>query len=134
MHGPTGDHVLIQDPFGNGLAELEHGPLTTRIRMADGSVAEDADPEALMLRLTGLPLPVRGIGDWLSGRLPPAETRDWVLDRDSLGRTSRLVRDGWSVRFEYAEALAEALPARIFASRQDALELRLSADRWTLEP
>lgn len=133
-HAPDSDRVLVADPFGSGIAELDRRPGLARLTLADGRVSEDVDAEALMRGVTGLPLPVAGVGEWLTGRLAEGpDNRFRRVERDAFGRAVTLERDGWQVRFDYAEDLAEALPSRIQARRADELELRLSVDNWTID-
>lgn len=129
-HSPGADRVMIADPFGSGIAELDRRPEMTRLTFADGRVSEDADPAALMQRLTGMSLPVDRVGKWLTGRPVGGEGGGANAEIDALGRTVAIDREGWKIRFEYAEDLADALPAKVFARRSDELELRLSVERW----
>ena len=128
-HAPETDDVLIQDPFGSGLAELHRRPEGTRLKLHDGRIVEADDPAALLRREIGMALPVAAFGGWLTGR-PAAGVERRELD--ALGRVVGLDADGWTIRFEYAEDLAEALPSRVVASGTDGLELRLSVERWEL--
>lgn len=129
QHAGNVDVVLLQDPFGRGVAEIEQGEGGARARLAEGRILEAADAAELVFQLTGIRLPLAGVGRWLPARLATTGAGR----RDAQGRLLMLERDGWQIEYGYGEDAPEALPARIFA-RYGELELRLSIERWELAP
>lgn len=127
-HRGDEDTVLLQDPFGRGLAELFSGPGGAELRTADGTVRRAADGDALVAELSGVAVPVAAIGSWLAGRVGAHE----AVERDAAGRVVRLQRDGWQVDYRYGDG--EPLPDRIIAVRPGGPEVRLTVDRWEILP
>ena len=132
FHSSVGDRVLLQDPFGGGVAELTDYGRGARMVQANGEVSEAADAPQLMATLTGVALPLRNVARWLSGRaLPPSG-----VERDALGRPAKFDAEGWHIRYEYdGDALGDAdlLPARVFAAHRQGIELRLAIENWRLD-
>ena len=128
QHRGNEDTVLLQDPFGRGLAELFSGPGGAELRTADGAVRRADHGDALVAELSGVAVPVAAIGEWLSGRVGSGE----VAQRDARGRVIRLLRDGWQVDYRYGDG--EPLPDRITAARPGGPEVRLTVDRWEVLP
>lgn len=128
QHRGAEDTVLLQDPFGRGLAELHSGPWGAELRLADGEVRRAANGDALVAELSGVAVPVAAIGEWLAGRVVAADD----VARDAAGRVVRLQRDGWQVDYRYGDG--EPLPERIVATRDGGPEVRLSVDRWEVLP
>lgn len=126
-HDRDGDAVLVQDPFGGGVAELDAGPDGARMRLADGQVATAADARELMHQLTGVALPVRELAQWLTAR----GSVDGDAERDALGRVVRQTRQGWRLDYRYDDAAGDALPSRIVAANGRGIELRLAIEVWT---
>ena len=129
---PVETRVLVQDPFGGGVAELSDGVSGARLRLANGEVTEAADARQLMLSLTGVALPVSSVGRWLTGRALPTSG----VERDALGRAVRFFADGWQVEYEYESAGpadADLLPLRVSAADRRGIELRLAIESWTFD-
>jgi outer membrane lipoprotein LolB len=132
QHGPGGDRVFVQDPFGGGVAELTENAQGARMVRASGEIDEAADAPQLMYALTGVALPVRSVARWLTGRALPATG----VERDAVGRPRRFAADGWKIEYEYESAAAgdaDLLPSRIMAVDGTGIELRLAIESWTLD-
>lgn len=130
MHGAAIDRLLIANPLGMGLAEIEMNPLMSRLQTADGRQHESSDPAALLEEVTGLALPVRRLPAWLLGTAGP----DAILERDASGRPLRLREAEWQVDYTYADDLPGALPAGLTLSRGAEVELRLRIEAWRETP
>ena len=129
-HNVQGDAVLVQDPFGGGVAELDARASGARMRLADGQVAEASDASELMQRLTGVALPVRDLARWLTAR--GIDGSGAAPERDGLGRVARQVRQGWQIDYRNDDDVADALPSRIVAANGQGIELRLAIEAWTV--
>lgn len=129
-HRPPENLLLIANPLGHAVAELNIGPSLSRLQLADGSIRESSDPEDLIAAVTGHRLPVTRIPAWLVGR-GAAHAR---LDSDSAGRPQRLDEDGWQIDYAYDELRADAPPARLTIRRSGALELHLRIEEWKALP
>lgn len=130
IHRPPDNQLLIANPLGHAVAELDTTPGRSRLQLADGSQQESDDPEALIGSVTGRRLPVTRIPAWLLGR--GGNTAQILTD--PLGRPTRLSEDGWQIEYTYDEDRAGAPPARISVSRPGDLELRLRIEEWKASP
>ncbi len=129
-HRAGNDRILIANPLGIGIAEIDAAPGLARLRTADGTVRESDDADALMEAATGERLPVARLPAWLLGRGGSAGT----LERDGQQRPLRLAEAGWRIDYAYDDFAADALPARITLRRAEAVELRLRIEEWRVAP
>ena len=94
------DTLDIRNPLGGSLAKITIS--TSGAKLEDGSkVYEAHDPDTLLQNYLGLPIPARGLSNWLNGepRLgPPAS-----IERDSLNRASTMIQDNWNMSFSWTE-------------------------------
>jgi outer membrane lipoprotein LolB len=125
-HRRGGDRILVANPLGVGIAEIDSGPDGARLRTADGRFREGPDPDALLEELTGQRLPVRRLPQWLLGQGGEAGH----LTRDGEGRVLRLEEAGWQVDYSYGDGGPDAPPSAVVLSRPDEIELRLRIDDW----
>ena len=123
------DRILIANPLGVGIAEIETGPTLSILRTADGRQHESSDPDALIEQITGQRLPIRQLPDWLLGRGNPAR-----IDNDANGRPARLDAAGWQVEYVYPDSAPGALPERVTLRRDGEIELRLRIETWRTAP
>lgn len=122
--------VLIANPLGIGLAELETRPGMARLSTGDKRQYTGTDAEALLYEVTGQALPIRHLPAWLLGRA----NADGQLTRDRQGRPLRLQEAGWEIDYEYTEENDSALPQRLLLRRPPDLELRLRIEEWKSAP
>lgn len=126
QHRQGGDQFQILSPLGQTVAEIDFNPQGARLRTADGVVHEAARPDELVLELLGYPLPIDRLAAWVLAR-PQGEAH---VERDPSGRPVLLAESGWQIIYEYEEASSEALPVRLFVSRDGGPELRLRIEAW----
>jgi len=129
-HRGGNNRILVANPLGVGVAEIDATPALSRLRTADGAVRESADAEELMAAVSGERLPVLRLPDWLLGRGGAASQ----IERDAQERPIRLSEAGWQVDYAYDDGAADALPARVTLRRADAIELRLRIEEWRQAP
>ena len=120
------DRILISSPLGVGVAEIDVGPASGRLRTADGQLRESADADALLAEVTGQRLPVRQLPSWLLGRAGSAS----VVTSDSAGRPARLVEAGWQIDYAYPDDTPDALPTLVSLRRDSEIDLRLRIEEW----
>lgn len=130
QHRAAGDQILLANPIGIGIAEIEATPDSARLRTADGRVFESADPDALVEEVTGQPLPIRRMPAWLLGRAG----RHGRLALDDHGRPLSLAEAGWSIDYQYDSPDVDAPPSRLTIRRGEAIELRLRIEEWKSTP
>lgn len=129
-HRDGGERILLANPLGAGIAEIESSPGHARLRTADGKLYEAEDPDLLVEQVTGQPLPVARLPTWLLGR----STGAGKTARDAAGRPAHLADAGWQIDYAYDDDAADALPARITLRRGDEIELRLRIEEWRTLP
>jgi len=126
QHRAGDNHILIANPLGIGIAEIDATPELSRLRTADGAVRESFDADELMAAATGERLPVLRLPAWLLGRGDATSQ----IEYDDQQRPSRLSEAGWQVDYVYDDSAADALPARVTLRRAEAIELRLRIEAW----
>ncbi|MFZ2266162.1 MAG: lipoprotein insertase outer membrane protein LolB [Azonexus sp.] len=129
-HKNGADRLLIANPLGIGMAEIEITPALSRLRTADGRQHESSDPDALIAEVTGQALPVSRLPAWLLGRAEPNTS----VEPDASGRPGRFREAGWQIEYAYADETANALPTRLTLSREPDIELRLRIEEWRDAP
>lgn len=128
-HRNGNDRILIANPLGVGIAEIDSAPAHARLRTGDGQEREASDPDTLLASVTGQALPVRRLPDWLLGR---GDERG--IERDAAGRPARLNEAGWQVDYSYPDDAPGALPERVTLRQDGTLELRLRIETWKTAP
>ena len=93
-HASGGDEMVINTPFGQGVARIVRDGNAVQLTTADGKQHRANDAEDLTERVLGFRVPIVGLADWVRGRpSPELESRGWkmeVQERDAQGRPSRL--------------------------------------------
>ena len=128
-HKNGNDRILIANPLGVGLAEIDAGPTLSRLQTSDGREFASTDPDLLIEEITGQRLPIRQLPDWLLGRGDPAR-----IENDVNGRPVRLNEAGWQIDYAYADSAPGALPERVTVSRGEEIELLLRIEEWSVAP
>lgn len=128
-HANGGDRVLLANPLGIGIAEIDAGPGRASLRTSDGKTWVGDDADRLLAEATGQPLPVSRLPAWLLGR----PTAGGQLGRDAQGRPARLSEAGWQIDYAYADDNPDALPTRLTA-QGERIELRLRLETWKTLP
>lgn len=123
------DRVLLANPLGIGLAEIDAAPGHAVLRTSDGKIYQADEPDQLLAEATGQPLPLSRLPAWLLGRASPAGT----LERDTHTRPLRLLEDGWLIEYRYGDDDPDALPQQLQVSGNN-IELRLRIETWKTKP
>jgi outer membrane lipoprotein LolB len=126
QHGSDGEHILIANPLGVGVAEIDSTPSLSRLRTGNNEVRESSDPDELVESVTGQRLPIARLPAWLLGR----SSGNAKISRDLQGRPQELHDAPWQVAYFYDDESPDALPARLEIRRGDDLELRLRIEEW----
>lgn len=123
QHQPDSDWILLANPLGHGIAEIESRRQVARLRTADGQHREAADADALTAEVTGQRLPVTRLPAWLLGRSPATRL-------DAQGRPQQANEDGWQIDYVYDHDGSDALPSGLTLRRAEEIELRLRIEEW----
>lgn len=90
----------IRSPLGNLLAKILIGPSISKLE--DGKrTLEARDPDNLLQNYLGIPLPAKGLDQWLKGE-PRSGTAASIL-RDLQARPERLTQDDWTIDYRWNE-------------------------------
>ncbi|TSA14434.1 MAG: outer membrane lipoprotein LolB [Betaproteobacteria bacterium] len=126
QHDPTGDDLLISNPFGQGVARIVRRDARVTLTTSDQKVYEANDVEALTAEVLGWRLPLAGLPDWVRGRAAAGSPAQERLDH--IRRLAELRQAGWLVEFlDYSDT--SGLPTRLRLSREE-VEIRLVIDQW----
>lgn len=125
-HRGASDRVLLANPLGYSIAEIEMMPGLARLRSSDGLQRESTDADALIEEITGQRLPVSRLSAWLLGRAGSGAR----IEADPQGRPLRLNEAGWQVEYSYPDDRANALPSLLNVSRPGDIELKLRIEEW----
>lgn len=129
-HRGEQDRLLLANPIGIGLAEIDMRPGRSTLRLANGDTRESTEPESLIEEVTGQRLPVGRLAAWLLGRAGISGK----LTHDPLGRPSRLDEAGWRIDYAYELDTPSAPPARLTLIDGQGIELKLRIEEWKEAP
>lgn len=124
QHSPEHDRLLLSDPLGRGIAAIDRRPGLARLTAANGEEHLASDADSLIRQISGLPLPVNALADWLGNRNPHGDRIDLLPD----GRPSRRHSQGWWIDYSYVDGTVT--PRRITARWGEDIELRLAIESW----
>lgn len=97
-HDGQFDILDLRNPVGGALAKITIGPSSAKLDDGKG-VYEAHDADTLVQNYLGLPLPARGLANWLSGL--PRIGASSTLTRDAMNRTQRLIQDNWEMTYQW---------------------------------
>lgn len=129
-HQQGEDYVIdLIGPLGQGRMKVEGGPRGVRLQTADG-VLEAANPDDLLIRATGLRIPINGLRYWALGL--PESAKASRLEGDANQRLALLEQGGWRIDYaRYGRFEGLELPKLIQAQQKD-LKVKLIIDQWSL--
>lgn len=135
QHRGASDHILVADPLGQGIAEIEQDGAGARLRTRDGRQYRATDAATLLKDATGYPLPLGELPAWLIGR----PTAAGQIQPDEQGRPRTLADAGWQIEYVYDSDAPAALPVLLTLRRGSSpelrsLELRLRIEEWRSNP
>ncbi|QKM61293.1 lipoprotein insertase outer membrane protein LolB [Polynucleobacter arcticus] len=106
--GGSGGFTLIQDaqtdvleirnPVGGSIAKITIKP-GEAILERDGQLTTAIDADTLIQNTLGLPLPARGLSDWLRGQTRPGGNAS--VERNVKGQVSKITQDGWTLNYNW---------------------------------
>ena len=95
------DTLEIRGPMGGAIAKITINP-GEAILERDGKKVSAIDADTLIQNTLGLPLPARGLSNWLNGQLRAGSPAR--LERDNLGQVKRISQDGWDLAYVWNES------------------------------
>jgi len=92
------DILEIRNPMGGSIAKITITPGEATLER-DGQIVTAIDADTLVQNTLGLPLPARGLSNWLRGEVRPGSEAS--VDRNSKGQVSRISQDGWDLVYTW---------------------------------
>lgn len=133
LQQPAFNYVMqIFNPLtGAMIARLSRKSGGVSLLADDGRIYRDTDEERLLLKQSGLNLPVKGMQYWVRGIASPKHKVD-ELQLDVYGRPQVLQQAGWKIKYSrYANNNYNAMPNRVVLVRgKDNLYVKMIAKKW----
>ena len=95
------DVLEIRNPVGGSIAKITIKP-GEAILERDGQLTTAIDADTLIQNTLGLPLPARGLSDWLRGKTRPGGNAS--VERNAKGQVSKITQDGWTLNYNWNNA------------------------------
>ena len=120
------DVLEIRNPMGGSIAKITITPGEATLE-SDGKVVTAVDADALVQNTLGLPLPARGLSNWLRGEIRPGSEAS--VDRNAKGQVSKISQDGWDLVYTWSNTnrLEKLIMTR--SSNLGSIDIRLVFDR-----
>jgi outer membrane biogenesis lipoprotein LolB/uncharacterized protein HemY len=94
------DTLEIRNPVGGAIAKITITPGEATLER-DGQITSAIDADTLVQNALGLPLPARGLSNWLRGETRPGSEAS--VERNNKGQVSEIRQDGWNLRYTWSE-------------------------------
>jgi outer membrane biogenesis lipoprotein LolB/tetratricopeptide (TPR) repeat protein len=119
------DVLEIRNPVGGSIAKITIKP-GEAILERDGQLTTAIDADTLIQNTLGLPLPARGLSDWLRGKTRPGGNAS--VERNTKGQVSKITQDGWTLNYNWnnAQRLEKLMMTR--RSNIGSIDIRLVFD------
>lgn len=124
--------VRLVAPLGQGAVHINGNDDGVTISLADGSTEHSEHANELFTAMTGLPLPVEGLQDWLRG-MPMQGEEIQTISWNEQAQLYKLEQSGWRVEMNrYKTVAGYELPHAFYLEREDQPELsvRLLVREW----
>jgi outer membrane biogenesis lipoprotein LolB len=92
------DDLEIRSPIGSSIAKIQIKPGSASLEQ-NGKIVTAIDADQLMAQTLGLPLPARGLTEWLSG-FPRAGSQG-TLKRNVAGQVEEIIQDNWTLKYTW---------------------------------
>ncbi len=92
------DILEIRNPVGGSLAKITITPGEATLER-DGQIVTAIDTDTLIQNTLGLPLPARGLSNWLRGEIRPGSEAS--VERNNRGQVSKISQDGWNMVYTW---------------------------------
>jgi outer membrane biogenesis lipoprotein LolB/Flp pilus assembly protein TadD len=93
------DTLEIRSPIGGAIAKIVINP-GEAVLERDGKKVIAIDADTLIQNTLGLPLPARGLSNWLNGQVRPGSAARLV--RDDQGQVKSIAQDGWDLAYTWS--------------------------------
>lgn len=93
------DVLEIRNPMGGSIAKITITPGEATLE-SDGKVVTAVDADTLVQNTLGLPLPARGLSNWLRGEVRAGSEAS--VDRNAQGQVNKISQDGWDLLYTWS--------------------------------
>ena len=119
------DVLEIRNPVGGSIAKITIKPGETSLER-DGQVTTAVDADMLIQDVLGLPLPARGLSDWLRGQTRSGSNAS--VERNTKGQVSKITQDGWILNYTWGNSNHLEKLSMIRSSNIGSIDIRLVFD------
>lgn len=130
---PDRYRLLLTNPLGSTELELNAQPGKVQLTDRNGKHYEAEDAEDMVNRLTGMPIPLNSLRQWMLGL--PGEATDYKLDDKYRLSEVNYTQNGktWKVVYsDYNDEVQPALPSNM-ELREGDQRIKLKMDSWTVK-
>jgi len=120
------DVLEIRNPMGGSIAKITITPGEAMLE-SDGKVITALDADTLVQNTLGLPLPARGLSNWLRGEVRPGSEAS--IGRNSAGQVSKISQDGWDLNYTWSNTNRLEKLVMTRSSNIGSIDIRLVFDR-----
>ena len=120
------DILEIRNPMGGSIAKITITPGEATLE-SDGKVVTAVDADTLVQNTLGLPLPARGLSNWLRGEVRPGSEAS--VDRNEKGQVSKISQDGWDLVYTWSNTSRLEKLTMTRSSNIGSIDIRLVFDR-----
>lgn len=124
--------LILTNLLGSTEVDLNVQPGITQLINNQGKGYISANPETMIQKLAGMPIPLNDLRQWMLGL--PGNSTNFTLDSRGYLRTLNYTYNGqhWTVTYqEYHNNIVPALPANLELRQGDNL-IKLKMDIWSL--
>ena len=126
--------LLLTNPLGSTELELNVTPEQVQLTTSDGQRHITDDAEQTLTQLTGMPIPLNSLRQWILGL--PGEATDYRLNDQYQLKELHYKQNGktWKVVYSsYDSKVTPPLPSNMELS-SGSLRIKLKMDNWTVAP
>ena len=123
-------HIILTSFIGSTVLDIKKTKMFTRIIDRDGKTYYGEDAEKLIQQLSGIPLPISKLQEWIKGN--PIKANFNLNDTNQVSSLSGIdnYKNTWKVSFsEYIFTKNIALPSKLQLSSND-YRLKFSINNW----
>lgn len=120
------DVLEIRNPVGGSIAKITINPGEATLER-DGQVITAIDADTLVQNTLGLPLPARGLSNWLRGEVRPGSEAS--IERNPNGQVSKINQDGWELIYTWGNNMRLEKLTMTRSSNIGSIDIRLVFDR-----
>ena len=95
------DILEIRNPVGGSIAKITIKP-GEAILERDGQLTTAIDADTFIQDALGLPLPARGLSDWLRGQTRSGSNAS--VERNTKGQVTKITQDGWTLNYNWGNS------------------------------